>query len=93
MSENRNPSLQPNFTGRQSPWLHLAAEKPRLTNVTGTLKRILEYLLGWRSSLLFALVCAVVSTGITIVGTRLNGYTVDTFIARKDAPCWESSVY
>ncbi len=85
MSENRNPSLQPNFTGRQSPWLHLAAEKPRLTNVTGTLKRILEYLLGWRSSLLFALVCAVVSTGITIVGTRLNGYTVDTFIARKDA--------
>jgi ATP-binding cassette subfamily B protein len=31
-----------------------------------------------------AVFCALVSTVITIIGTRLNGYTVDTFIAQKD---------
>jgi ATP-binding cassette subfamily B protein len=38
----------------------------------------------FRAGMAIAVLCALASTVITIIGTRLNGYTVDTFIARKD---------
>lgn len=59
-------------------------ERAHLKDVKGTAKRLIRYLMTYKNKLLFVLCCSLVSTLITITGTRLNGYIVDTFIADKN---------
>ena len=60
------------------------AEKAVLTNGRGTLRRLLGYLRPYRAALTAAFACVVVSTLVTILGTRLCGYTIDHFILAAD---------
>lgn len=78
-----NPT-QPNFTGRPAggPHAHLYHEKVEIRDVKGTLRRILHYLMEKTHVLILCFLCALVTTVITIIGTRLNGYTVDNFITK-----------
>jgi ATP-binding cassette subfamily B protein len=57
-------------------------EKPR--DATGTIKRILGYLGRKKATLVVVFACALVSTLITITGTRLNGFTLDKFVRTGD---------
>jgi ATP-binding cassette subfamily B protein len=79
-------NVQHNFTGHPGggPSAHLFHEKVQLHDVKGTLKRILTYLLDKKGVLLLVFVCAAVTTLITIIGTRLNGYAIDHYIVSKD---------
>ena len=76
--------MKPNFAGRPGggpPHAHLFGEKEKAHDAKGTLKRILVYLGKKRATLALVFACAFASTLITVVGTRLNGYAVDRFIA------------
>ncbi|HAN44898.1 MAG TPA: multidrug ABC transporter ATP-binding protein [Ruminococcaceae bacterium] len=76
---------QPNFTGRQGgPGAHLLIEKPHLKDAKGTVKRIGKYLFSKLHIVIAAAICSLAATIITIVGTRLNGYAIDSFIKSKD---------
>lgn len=59
-------------------------QKEKLKNPKGTLKRMLKYLSSKVSSLVVVFILSLATTLITIFGTRLNGYTVDNFIATGD---------
>lgn len=59
-------------------------QKEKLKNPKGTLKRMLKYLSSKISSLVLVFFLSLATTLITIFGTRLNGYTVDNFIATGD---------
>lgn len=59
-------------------------QKEKLKNPKGTLKRMLKYLSSKISSLALVFFLSLATTLITIFGTRLNGYTVDNFIATGD---------
>lgn len=79
-------SAQPNFTGRPAggPGARFLRETEKPSDAGGTARRILAYLSKKKAILALVFACATVSTVITVVGTRLNGYTVDKFIATKD---------
>ncbi|MDR0904895.1 MAG: ABC transporter ATP-binding protein/permease [Oscillospiraceae bacterium] len=87
MAEIKNISAVPNF-GNQGrgggPGRIYMQPKPKIKDARGTLKRILGYLMKFRIVMGIAALCAILSTAITITGTRLNGYIVDTFIADKN---------
>ncbi len=59
-------------------------QKEKLKNPKGTLKRMLKYLSSKISSLVLVFFLSLATTLITIFGTRINGYTVDNFIATGD---------
>ncbi len=79
--------MKTSFAGRPGgpPHAHLFGEKVKPHDAKGTLKRILGYLGKKRASLALVFSCALVSTLITIAGTRLNGFAVDNFIERGNA--------
>lgn len=82
----QNSTMQPNLTGRPAggPHSRLYTKKVKIKDAKGTLKRIIMYLgKRWRT-LILVFLCALATTLITIIGTKLNGYAVDTFIAKKD---------
>ncbi|MGN1004457.1 MAG: ABC transporter ATP-binding protein [Oscillospiraceae bacterium] len=56
------------------------AEKVVLTNGRGTLKRLLRYLGAYWKAVTAAFACVVVSTLVSILGTRLCGYVIDAYI-------------
>lgn len=81
----QNNLMQRSLTGRSGgPRARLYREKVQIRDAKGTLRRILAYLGRWQSTLWLVFLCALVTTVISIVGTRLNGYTVDAFIAKGD---------
>lgn len=89
MHNTGSAPMRPNFGGMHGPGpggpgRRLTMEKAQLKNARGTLKRTLPYLKRRQRALALAFLCAASSTAITIAGTRLNGYTVDTFIAGRD---------
>lgn len=79
-------SAQPNFTGMPAggPHAHLFKEKVKLKDTRATTRRVLAYLAKRKSVLVLVFATATVTTLIGIVGTRLNGYAVDEFIATGD---------
>ncbi len=79
-------NVEPNFTGRPSggPQAQLFKKKAKLTDPKGTIKRILIYLVKKKNTLVLVFLCSLITTLISIVGTRLNGYTVDNFIGTHD---------
>jgi len=80
------PNLPPQFTGRPAndPHAHLFQKKVSLRDTRGTIQRILIYLGEKKGVLVLVFLCAVITTLISIVGTRLNGYTVDNYITTGD---------
>ncbi len=79
-TENRRPQM--NFTGRRGPVM--MTEKPELKNTRGTIMRILAYMAERKRVLVIVFLCALATTVITIIGTRMNGYIIDTYIADKN---------
>jgi ATP-binding cassette subfamily B protein len=63
---------------------NLFGEKVRPRETKKAIGRILGYLAGKRLLLAVAFACALVSTVVTIVGTRLGGYAVDGCIVKGD---------
>lgn len=81
MSEAKN-----NFQIRPGggPHAMFGQKKVKLKNRKETINRLIEYLI-LKKLVLFVVFCfSFVSTIITIVGTRLNGYTIDSFIETGD---------
>lgn len=56
----------------------------KLKNPRGTMKRLLGYLGGTKKILLFTFLLCFITTIISIIGTRINGYAVDNFIEKGD---------
>ncbi|MDR0861977.1 MAG: ABC transporter ATP-binding protein/permease [Oscillospiraceae bacterium] len=88
MAEIKNISAVPSFGGPGGrgggPGRIYMQPKPKIKDARGTLKRILGYIMKFRAVMGIAALCAILATAITITGTRLNGYIVDTFIAEKN---------
>lgn len=61
-----------------------AGRKEKLNNPMETTKRLLKYLGDKKYILILALVFSIVTTLITILGTKLNGDIVDKYIAVRD---------
>ncbi|GIM27762.1 multidrug ABC transporter ATP-binding protein [Clostridium polyendosporum] len=60
-------------------------KKPeKLKNAKSTIKRLLSYLGNKKGIIVLVFLLSLVATTINIVGTRLNGYTVDNFIENGD---------
>ncbi len=59
-------------------------DKEKLKDVKGTTKRLLSYLVKSKGLLILIFLFSFITTIISIVGTRLNGYTVDNFIKTKE---------
>ena len=80
------PNIPSQFTGRPTndQHAHLFHQQVSLQDSRGTIRRILSYLGGKQTALLLVFLCAAVSTLISIIGTRLNGYTVDNYISSGD---------
>lgn len=64
------------------PHAYLYAGKANIKDVRGTLRRLLGYLGRRWHTLLLVFFSALTTTVITIIGTQLNGYTVDAFISK-----------
>lgn len=83
MSEKRNmPMPGPGGHGGPGARFHNKAEK--LKNPRGTIKKILRYLGDKKRTLLLTFSLCLVTTLISVIGTRLNGYTIDNFIETGD---------
>jgi ATP-binding cassette subfamily B protein len=86
---NAAPQSQPNFFGRPGggpggPGRMMMTKAPKLKDPKNTLRRLGAYLADKKKTLAVVLVLALVTTITSIVGTRLNGYTIDNFIAAGD---------
>ena len=76
------PKLQMRPGG--GPGAMLAKTPVKLKNAKGTLKRLISYLSGQNRIIILVFIFSLVSTIISILGTRMNGFVVDNYIARKD---------
>jgi ATP-binding cassette subfamily B protein len=56
----------------------------KLKNAKGTLRRLISYLAGQNKIIALVFTFSLVSTIISILGTRMNGFVVDNYIANKD---------
>lgn len=66
------------------PGAMLARTPVKLKNVKGTLRRLISYLSGQNKIIILVFIFSLVSTIISILGTRMNGFVVDNYIANKD---------
>ncbi|QDR81216.1 ABC transporter ATP-binding protein [Sporomusa termitida] len=58
----------------------------KLKNAKDTMQRLLAYLGGKKKLIILTFLLCFVTTIISIIGTRLNGYAVDQFIETRDMP-------
>lgn len=56
----------------------------KLKNAKGTLRRLISYLSGQNKIIALVFTFSLVSTIISILGTRMNGFVVDNYITNKD---------
>lgn len=70
--------------GGGGPHAYLFKEKAKLTDPKRTAGRILSYLGGRRKSLIVVFLFATVATAVSILGTRLNGFAIDTYVVPGD---------
>lgn len=83
MSEQKNmPIVRPGGPGGPGARFHNKAEK--LKNPKVTITRLLEYLGEKKITLIFTFALCLITTLISVIGTRLNGYTIDNFIETGD---------
>lgn len=72
----------PHRPGGPGPMMHHKKEK--LKDPKGTIKRLLRYLGSSKFIMIFVFLITLLTTLITIIGTKLNGDTVDKFIITGD---------
>lgn len=72
----------PHRPGGPGPMMHHKKEK--LKDPKGTIKRLLHYLGSSKFIMIFVFLITLLTTLITIIGTKLNGDTVDKFIITGD---------
>ena len=56
----------------------------KIKDIKGTIKRLLGYLIEKKFNIFIVFVLCFITTLISILGTRLNGYTIDKFIKTGD---------
>ena len=56
----------------------------KIKDIKGTMKRLLGYLIEKKFNIFIVFVLFFITTLISILGTRLNGYTIDNFIETGD---------
>ena len=56
----------------------------KIKDIKGTIKRLLGYLIEKKFNIFIVFVLCFITTLISILGTRLNGYTIDNFIETGD---------
>lgn len=56
----------------------------KIKDIKGTMKRLLGYLIEKKFNIFIVFVLCFITTLISILGTRLNGYTIDNFIETGD---------
>ena len=83
MSNGKATSMT-NRPGGNGPGAMINHKKEKLKDPKGTIKRILQYIGHSKYTLIFIFVITLLTTFITIIGTRLNGETVDKFIVTGD---------
>ncbi|QCX34714.1 ABC transporter ATP-binding protein [Caloramator sp. E03] len=85
-NERIMPNVRPgeHGPGQGGPMARFQNKAEKLKNPKGTLKRLLKYLNGKEKILIFVFFLNIITTIINILGTRLNGYTVDNFIEKGD---------
>lgn len=83
MSNGKATSM-PNRPGGNGPGAMMNHKKEKLKDPKGTVKRILQYIGQSKYTLIFIFVITLMTTLITIIGTRLNGETVDKYIVTGD---------
>lgn len=59
-------------------------KKEKLHNPKETIRRLIQYIGYQKIALLLIFIFSLITTIVTIVGTQLNGYTIDRFIQTKD---------
>jgi ATP-binding cassette subfamily B multidrug efflux pump len=67
-----------------NPMARFDKKKQKLKNPKETIKRLLKYLDNKKRLVVLIFILAFIATIISIVGTRLTGYTVDNFIKNGD---------
>ena len=70
--------------GRRGPGMHMVKSNEKLNNPKETINRILKYVGSKKISLLLIFVFCVITTLVSILGTKLNGEIVDKYIAVGD---------
>lgn len=56
----------------------------KIKDIKGTIKRLLGYLIENKFNIFIVFILCFITTLISILGTRLNGYTIDNFIETGD---------
>lgn len=56
----------------------------KIKDIKGTIKRLLGYLIEKKFNIFIVFILCFITTLISILGTRLNGYTIDNFIETGD---------
>lgn len=56
----------------------------KIKDIKGTIKRLIGYLIEKKFNIFIVFILCFITTLISIFGTRLNGYTIDNFIATGD---------
>ena len=56
----------------------------KIKDIKGTIKRLLGYLIEKKINIFVVFILCFITTLISILGTRLNGYTIDKFIKTGD---------
>ena len=56
----------------------------KIKDIKGTIKRLIGYLVEKKFNIFIVFILCFITTLISIFGTRLNGYTIDNFIATGD---------
>lgn len=69
--------------GAGPPQLH-RKKAEKIKDIKGTIKRLLGYLIEKKFNIFIVFILCFVTTLISILGTRLNGYTIDKFIEIGD---------
>lgn len=77
------PEVRPGGPGGH-PMGRFDKKAEKLKNPKGTIKRLSGYLSDKKKILIFTFLLCFITTVITIIGTRLNGYSVDNFIEKRD---------
>lgn len=69
---------------QHGPGAMMGVKPAKIKDTKGTLKRLLTYIAGKVGLLSVVFLLCLVTTIVTIVGTRLNGLTIDEFIDKGD---------
>lgn len=87
MSDQKQmPIVRPGGPGGHGggPMARFHNKSEKLKNPGATIKRLLTYLGDKKKILVLTFSFSLITTLISVIGTRLNGYTIDNFIQKRD---------